>query len=113
MNDHAKRDRFMVDVNGYHVGILRHRDALYAIDNRCPHQNGPLALGEIEEINETLYIVCPWHHWRFELDSGKSSNPFRIDRPSANIFPAKVVKGTLLVGFAHYNPILFEEFNKF
>ncbi|GAV06576.1 hypothetical protein RvY_16542 [Ramazzottius varieornatus] len=113
MNNHDKRDRYMVDVNGYRVGILRHCDALYAIENRCPHQQGPLAEGDIEEINNTLYIVCPWHHWRFELDSGKSSNSFRIDRPSANIFPARVVGGTLLVGFAQYNPVLFAKFDGF
>lgn len=35
-------------------------------DAECPHNRGPLAEGRVE--GRTL--VCPWHWYRFDLDSG-------------------------------------------
>lgn len=31
----------------------------YAIPDKCPHRGGPLSLGELCEVNQT--IQCPWH----------------------------------------------------
>jgi len=39
-----------------------------ALDNRCPHQGGPLGEGSIE--NGTLR--CPWHGWDFDPLTGRS-----------------------------------------
>ncbi|MBA3906252.1 MAG: Rieske 2Fe-2S domain-containing protein [Pseudonocardiales bacterium] len=36
-------------------------------DGECPHNRGPLAEGRID--GRTL--VCPWHWYRFDLDSGQ------------------------------------------
>jgi len=41
-----------------------------AVDNVCPHRGGPLGQGMVEGAK----IVCPWHGWEFELETGK--NPF-------------------------------------
>ena len=35
-------------------------------DAECPHNRGPLAQGRID--GQTL--VCPWHWYRFDLDTG-------------------------------------------
>lgn len=42
-------------------------DRFVVIDNACPHAGGNLSAGEIENGRE---IVCPWHYWAFDLDSG-------------------------------------------
>ena len=34
---------------------------------RCPHANGPLGRGWIEEGE----AVCPLHRWRFKLSTGR------------------------------------------
>ena len=38
-----------------------------ALDNRCPHQGGPLGEGSIEN----GYLRCPWHGWDFHPLDGK------------------------------------------
>ena len=40
---------------------------VYAIDNACPHAEGPLAEGDLQ--GSTVY--CPWHGWAFDLPSGR------------------------------------------
>ena len=48
---------------------LTHFDGQYAaLDNRCPHQGGPLGEGSIEE----SWLRCPWHGWDFHPLTGKS-----------------------------------------
>ena len=37
-----------------------------ALDNRCPHQGGPLGEGSIEN----GYLRCPWHGWDFHPLTG-------------------------------------------
>lgn len=39
-----------------------------AIDNRCPHQGGPLGEGSIEN----GLLRCPWHGWDYHPCSGKA-----------------------------------------
>ena len=38
-----------------------------ALDNKCPHQGGPLGEGSIEN----CYLRCPWHGWDFDPLTGK------------------------------------------
>ena len=41
---------------------LTHFEGQYAaLDNKCPHQGGPLAEGSIEN----GWLRCPWHGWDF------------------------------------------------
>ena len=39
-----------------------------ALDNRCPHQGGPLGEGSIEK----GWLRCPWHGWDFHPCTGRS-----------------------------------------
>ena len=48
---------------------LSHYKGQYsALDNRCPHQGGPLGEGSIEN----GMLRCPWHGWDFDPITGKS-----------------------------------------
>lgn len=43
-----------------------------AMDNRCPHQGGPLGEGSIETgVDGKCWIRCPWHGWDFDPLTGK------------------------------------------
>ncbi|MEL7311168.1 MAG: thiamine pyrophosphate-dependent enzyme [Pseudomonadota bacterium] len=43
-----------------------------AMDNRCPHQGGPLGEGAIEKgIEGKCWLRCPWHGWDFDPLTGK------------------------------------------
>ena len=46
-------------------------DRLHVTDARCPHNKGPLAEGTIRD-GKTL--VCPWHWFRFDLETGHCAN---------------------------------------
>jgi thiamine pyrophosphate-dependent acetolactate synthase large subunit-like protein/nitrite reductase/ring-hydroxylating ferredoxin subunit len=52
---------------------LVHYDGQYsAMDNRCPHQGGPLGEGSIEEgVEGQCWLRCPWHGWDFDPLTGK------------------------------------------
>ncbi len=39
-----------------------------AMDNKCPHQGGPLGEGSIED----GWLRCPWHGWDFHPHTGRS-----------------------------------------
>ena len=51
---------------------LVHHDGTYAaLDNRCPHQGGPLGEGSIECAGDgNCYLRCPWHGWDFDPITG-------------------------------------------
>lgn len=57
-------------VTAGHQGIcLTHHEGKYtALDNRCPHQGGPLGEGSIEN----GLLRCPWHGWDFNPCGGDS-----------------------------------------
>lgn len=47
---------------------LTHHEGQYgALDNKCPHQGGPLGEGSIEN----GCLRCPWHGWDFDPITGK------------------------------------------
>jgi chlorite dismutase len=48
------------------VAVLNVNGAIYAIEARCPHGNGPLAEGTVEN----GVLTCPWHGSRFDLAHG-------------------------------------------
>jgi len=60
-----------VAVNGKTLALFNVNGAFYALDNECPHRNGPLAEGAVEGTE----VVCPWHGARFDLCTGEHRAP--------------------------------------
>ena len=59
--------RVMSVTAGHQVLCLSHFEGTYsALDNRCPHQGGPLGEGSIEN----GLLRCPWHGWEFNPCTG-------------------------------------------
>ena len=48
------------------IALCHTARGFFATDNTCPHRGGPLAEGDIID-NE---IVCPWHLWGFDVETG-------------------------------------------
>lgn len=59
-----------VVVDGLTVAILRDGPTFHALLNRCPHQNGSIGDGWIEDGE----AICPDHFWRFKLSTGRCTN---------------------------------------
>ncbi|MGB5551564.1 MAG: thiamine pyrophosphate-dependent enzyme [Thermoanaerobaculia bacterium] len=62
-----------------------------ALDNKCPHQGGPLGEGSIEE----GLLRCPWHGWDFDPLTGKAPG---YDDGVAT-YPIEVRDDGIYVGF--------------
>jgi pyruvate oxidase len=57
---------------GRAVCITRTAAGYGALDNRCPHQGGPLGDGQIEN----GYVICPWHGYEYHPCSGSPPEGF-------------------------------------
>jgi len=108
VDDFDQDTRVIVEWGTNHeVGVLRVGDEFFAYSNRCLHQGGPVcegivigkvnvnldnekrALGRTFSTTE-LHIVCPWHGWEFDLETGQCAS-----EPSLRLrkFPVKVDDG--------------------
>jgi len=77
---------------GTETYCLSHFEGEYtALDNKCPHQGGPLGEGSIEK----GYIRCPWHGWEFCPKDGKS--PGAHD-DGIDMFPVEVRDDGVYIG---------------
>jgi nitrite reductase/ring-hydroxylating ferredoxin subunit len=56
-----------VEIGGFQLGVFLDQGKVFVTDNNCPHAGGNLAGGAIED----GCIVCPWHSWPFNLQTGE------------------------------------------
>ena len=59
----------LVEWEDLEIGVFNCAGNLYAIEDRCSHDNGPLAEGEFDSDNCT--VECPRHGSLFDLKTGK------------------------------------------
>ncbi len=78
------------DAEGIGVCLANLNGELSALENLCPHRQGPLGQGWIE--GET--VVCPWHSWTFHVKTGQSEYP--VDE-SVEVYPVRVEGEDVLV----------------
>lgn len=58
----------LVDAGTFSVGVYNCGGDLLAIEDRCSHDDGPLAEGEWEE--DRCRVICPRHGAQFDLRTG-------------------------------------------
>jgi nitrite reductase (NADH) small subunit len=61
-----------VEAGGKTIALFNVEGTVYALDNTCLHQGGPLGEGMLEgEV-----VTCPWHMWEYNVRTGeKVENP--------------------------------------
>jgi len=59
----------LVEHEGAKIGVFNCGGTLYAIEDRCSHDDGPLAEGEFDPAACT--VECPRHGSLFDLSSGR------------------------------------------
>jgi 3-phenylpropionate/trans-cinnamate dioxygenase ferredoxin subunit len=59
----------IVEVAGRKIGVFNAGEELYAIEDRCSHDDGPLAEGPFDPSART--VECPRHGSLFDLESGR------------------------------------------
>ncbi len=66
-----------VTVDGRTVALSRCHGSLGALENRCPHQGGPLGEGSIEK----GLLRCPWHGYDYDPLTGQPPGDFADSVP--------------------------------
>jgi nitrite reductase/ring-hydroxylating ferredoxin subunit len=79
-------------VHNERVAVFRIEDGLFAIDDACTHEDGPLGEGSLEPDD---VVRCPYHGWRFSLRDGSCLT--REDR-GVSTWPVKEVDGVIWIG---------------
>ena len=59
----------LIEVDGIEIGVFNCGGDLLAIEDRCSHDDGPLAEGEFDAAACT--VECPRHGSLFDLRSGR------------------------------------------
>jgi 3-phenylpropionate/trans-cinnamate dioxygenase ferredoxin component len=62
-------ERRLVEWDDLEIGVFNCGGNLYAIEDRCSHDDGPLAEGEFDTENCT--VECPRHGSLFDLRTGQ------------------------------------------
>lgn len=68
-------------------------DRVYAIDDTCPHKNGPLSEGIVHGAS----VTCPLHNWVFSLETGMAQG---ADQGQVNTYEIRVDGGRILLDIA-------------
>jgi nitrite reductase (NADH) small subunit len=64
------------EVEGVAVAVANVGGKIYAINNTCLHEGGPLGEGYLEG----SVVTCPWHGWQFNVIDGKD-----VQDPTAGV----------------------------
>jgi nitrite reductase/ring-hydroxylating ferredoxin subunit len=80
-------------VDGHTLALFLYGDAVYAVDNRCPHMGFPLDRGTVKD----GLLTCHWHHARFDLASGGAFDLFADD---VRAFPTEIRNDEVWVDLA-------------
>ena len=89
--DLANNDSRAVTLNGSKVLVCRAGGELYAVENRCTHQEAELEGGRIRG----CFISCPLHGVRFDLRDGSPMG--QLTREALPTYEVRVVDGMIEV----------------
>jgi len=62
-------ERRLVEWEDLEIGVFNCEGTLYAIEDRCSHDNGPLAEGEFDP--DRCTVECPRHGSLFDIKTGR------------------------------------------
>lgn len=87
-------ERLFLEINQMAIVIFNMAGNLYAVEDRCTHEEVPLGDGDLIG----YHIACPRHGARFDVRDGKAvSLPATED---VRTFPVRVVEGQIQIGIA-------------
>lgn len=89
-------------VENVEVGVFNVEGEFYALLNSCPHQHGPVCEGEVSRditgeflepgthveqqyVEDSYTVVCPFHKWSFDIETGEHSGDPDISVPTYDV----------------------------
>ena len=83
-----------VVINNQTIGLFRtSADRVYAIDDQCPHKQGPLSQGIVHD----NCVTCPLHNWVISLEDGTAQG---ADEGTVTVYPVEIADGNLRIAVA-------------
>lgn len=79
-----------INAHGHDIALFNVDGKFYAVQNNCPHRQGPLGEGMLDGD----VVTCPWHGWRFNVQTGKCSN---VPTVSIKTYEVKIEAGDIYV----------------
>ena len=62
-------ERRLIEWEDLEIGVFNCDGTLYAIEDRCSHDDGPLAEGEFDQ--DSCTVECPRHGSLFDIKTGR------------------------------------------
>lgn len=80
-----------VVINDLTIGLFLMEDGeVRAVNNICPHQQGPLSEGTVSG----HYVYCPLHDQKIDLNTGVVQEP---DEGCVETYPVEIVDGDIFI----------------
>ena len=70
-------------------------NAVFALDDHCPHKAGPLSQG----IVHGNAVTCPLHNWVISLETGSAMG---ADEGNVRTYPLRIANGRVLIDLAAF-----------
>ncbi len=86
-----KNEGLKISFGEVEIALFNLGDEYRAIDNRCPHKQGPLADGIVSGKS----VFCPLHNLKMSLENGCAAS----DGGRVKVYPVKVIDETVCIAF--------------
>lgn len=86
------REGRKVTFKDYEIALFNLGDRFIAVDNRCPHRQGPLADG----IVAGNAVFCPLHNWKIGLENGCV---LKGGEGKVKVYPTKIMNHRVYIAF--------------
>ena len=86
---------------GHRVCVAHSEKGVSAVKDKCPHQGVALSNGHCTEHG---MIVCPWHRYQFDLETGRGAGTY------VEVYPMEEREDGLYIGFPYMAFTLFDRF---
>ena len=81
----------LVVIGSVRICLVRMDDNFFAVGDKCSHNGESLSKGKINFLGE---VVCPWHGYRFSLQSGRCAENY----PDIPTYPIKENEDGFFIG---------------
>ncbi|MBI2297192.1 MAG: non-heme iron oxygenase ferredoxin subunit [Betaproteobacteria bacterium] len=71
----ADQSAKLLEIGDKRIALFNVGGRFYALDDTCPHADGPLSEGSIEGEE----VECPWHGSRFNIKTGEVTAPPAVE----------------------------------
>ncbi len=89
VDDIPRRGARCVKNGDMSIAIFRTADdRVFALEDKCPHKNGPLSQGIVHD----GCVTCPLHNWVISLETGAAQG---ADEGQTLSFPVRLEEGTI------------------